>query len=628
MLFMKSILIPVLIVFLSAVSFKTFSQAGTPDKSFGVNGGTYVTGDSLTYFGAVSRATAVQQDGKIIIAGVKTSHFTGEFVVSRSTPNGKNDSSFGLYGVEREFDTFISPKVEAVVIQSDGKIIIGGSVLNDGDRDFYLARYKSNGERDASFGTDGKVITDIGSVDDELWNLAIQNDGKILAAGSANGVGGYARYNADGTLDATFGENGILYSANEMAIFSVKPLSDGKFITSSSAPQPGDNSGNNYTDFRVARHLNNGALDASFGDNGQVLIDFFQKWDDPRSLALLQNNDIIVAGTTNNQSGLKVVSLAKIKSTGGIDSTFGINGRVNTNFIQHLYLGNSVLIESDQKIIVTWLTENDGIFRTERFLTNGKIDSTYGTPLPDSTIVNLYPEDYYANFNFSTLQNDDKLVIVGGPGFGAARLNGDPRVSIQKNISKLEGNTGTTTSASFKIILDIASTKKITVKYTTVDSTAKAGQDYIANSGTLTFQPGQTSKHVTVSIIGDDVIEKNEKFSLRLSNPINAILGTLSTAIGTIKNDDVSGGSATNAIATTSNIKLYPNPVSNTLRIEGMTNNTNTMISVVDMQGRLISKSNTPNTTYSLDIKQLSAGTYFVKIETGKNITTLKFVKE
>jgi hypothetical protein len=52
------------------------------------------------------------------------------------------------------------------------------------------------------------------------------------------------------------------------------------------------------------------------------------------------------------------------------------------------------------------------------------------------------------------------------------------------------------------------------------------------------------------------------------------------------------------------------------------------MISVVDMQGRLISKSNTPNTTYSLDIKQLSAGTYFVKIETGKNITTLKFVKE
>jgi hypothetical protein len=99
MLFMKSILIPVLIVFLSALSLKTFSQAGTPDKSFGVNGVTYVTGDSLTYFGAVSRATAVQQDGKIIIAGVKTSHFTGEFVVSRSTPNGKNDSYFGLYGV-------------------------------------------------------------------------------------------------------------------------------------------------------------------------------------------------------------------------------------------------------------------------------------------------------------------------------------------------------------------------------------------------------------------------------------------------------------------------------------------------------------------------------------------------
>ena len=113
-----------------------------------------------------------------------------------------------------------------------------------------------------------------------------------------------------------------------------------------------------------------------------------------------------------------------------------------------------------------------------------------------------------------------------------------------------------------------------------------------------------------------------------LNNPTNAILGTLSTAICTIKNDDLSSVTVTNKIAATSDIKLYPNPTNNILRIEGLNKNTNANISVIDIQGRLISKNNTSNTTYSLDVRQLSVGTYFVKIERGNNITTLKFVKE
>ena len=116
-----------------------------------------------------------------------------------------------------------------------------------------------------------------------------------------------------------------------------------------------------------------------------------------------------------------------------------------------------------------------------------------------------------------------------------------PSVSVG-SASALEGNSGSKQFA-FAVSLSAASTQTVTVNYATADGTAAAGSDYQAASGTVTFAPGETQKTVVVTVYGDTAVEADETFSLRLSSPANATLGT-SQGTGTILNDDSSGGSA------------------------------------------------------------------------------------
>jgi hypothetical protein len=111
-----------------------------------------------------------------------------------------------------------------------------------------------------------------------------------------------------------------------------------------------------------------------------------------------------------------------------------------------------------------------------------------------------------------------------------------PTVSVA-NVSQAEGSAGSQ-PANFTVSLAKASALRVSVAYATADGTATAGSDYTATSGTLVFAPGQTSKTVAVPILGDTAYESDETFTLTLSNPVNATLGT-ATATGTIANDDV-----------------------------------------------------------------------------------------
>jgi hypothetical protein len=113
-----------------------------------------------------------------------------------------------------------------------------------------------------------------------------------------------------------------------------------------------------------------------------------------------------------------------------------------------------------------------------------------------------------------------------------------------------EGNAAGT--ASFTVSLSKASASAVTVNYATANGTATAGSDYTAKTGTLTFAAGETSKTVTVNILGDTVVEANETFDLLLSAPTNATLGT-STGTATLVNDDTAppasgGGSGSSAV--------------------------------------------------------------------------------
>jgi hypothetical protein len=142
-----------------------------------------------------------------------------------------------------------------------------------------------------------------------------------------------------------------------------------------------------------------------------------------------------------------------------------------------------------------------------------------------------------------------------------SQVNLLPHASIA-NKSMVEGNSGTSLM-KFKVTLDHAYNSTVKIKYATADNTAKAGSDYVAQQGTISFKPGTTSKSISITVNGDATKESNERFKVKLSKPANTLLSD-SLGIGTIKNDDaallastsVNDSKATDAVR----VKVFPDP--------------------------------------------------------------------
>ena len=184
-----------------------YNREGSLDTSFG-SGGTVATAIHGSYAAGVD-AIGVQPDGKVVVAGYGYTDSTEEFVLARYNANGSLDTSFGSGGQVR---TAIGPEVvaNALVLQPDGKIVAAGGSIYGGGGGFALARYNANGSLDTSFGSGGTETTAIGPVEDNVRALALQPDGRIVAAGySSTSDSGLlfavARFDANGSLDTSFG---------------------------------------------------------------------------------------------------------------------------------------------------------------------------------------------------------------------------------------------------------------------------------------------------------------------------------------------------------------------------------------------------------------------------------------
>ena len=151
--------------------------------------------------------------------------------------DGDFDSSFGTGGkVTTDIGTATADEALSVVMQSDGKIVVAGSAVG-ANSDVAVVRYNANGTEDLTFGTDGKKTTDIGTAtDDYAFSVVMQSDGKIVVAGYFINVRNnfaVARYNADGTEDLTFGTDGkqtMAISSWDNEAYSVVLQSDGKIV--------------------------------------------------------------------------------------------------------------------------------------------------------------------------------------------------------------------------------------------------------------------------------------------------------------------------------------------------------------------------------------------------------------
>ena len=174
-----------------------YDSSGTLDKTFGNGKGFIVTPSGTN---TINKNALQQSDGKILITGSVSSMGKEMTALSRYNSDGILDTSFGTNGVTTVDFGLSSQSGESIAIQPDGKIVVAGNVISEitpFNQDFTLSRYNSNGTLDTSFGTDGKIITDINTGTEEFNSLKIQSDGSIVAAGVSGGDFAVLRYLGD-----------------------------------------------------------------------------------------------------------------------------------------------------------------------------------------------------------------------------------------------------------------------------------------------------------------------------------------------------------------------------------------------------------------------------------------------
>ncbi len=348
---------------------------------------------------------------------------------------GDLDPSFGTGGkVVTDFDAF-QDEAWAVAVQPDGKVVAGGfTTTATTHRDFALARYQPDGTPDPSFGAAGRVTFDFSGVGDNDWisSVALQPDGKIIAAGSTdvglNSGFAVARFQPDGTLDPGFGVGGKVTSivegtssrANAMAV-----QADGKIVVVGSSFNPGDGS----VDFALARYLPDGTLDPSFGVGGMQAVDTFGDSEVFDAVALQGDGKIVATGRTCTNLPSCSFTLIRFLPDGNLDLGFGTGGQgggfVITGFDGDDNFGNdnddarAVAIQPDGKIVAAGNAAGLGnAFALARYLPDGRLDRRFGNRGTVTIVVNGG-----GNANALVIQADGKLVVggvTGIPGTGSS----------------------------------------------------------------------------------------------------------------------------------------------------------------------------------------------------------------
>ena len=344
-----------------------YNTDGTLDSTFG-NGGIVITGDFFGMYGWLK--SAIQADGKIIIVGPEQIK-TGTFRMERYNSNGTLDTTFGVNGVATpNFGAYganagLYDRPYAIKLQADGKILVGGQVAtnqltcNDGwslvtrtDAGGFVARFNSNGSADTTFGNSGVVINpaNSSSTNNSINGLAIQTNGQIVTSGYKPTL---ARYNANGSLDTTFGTNGQVL--------------DPRFDISATSPNSTLIDGNGRITFAIGRYLgrynSNGTPDTTFGNSGEVIVNT------PNTLntIALQNGKIVMGGTEvtqtynsrrNTWDTTRAYTLSRYLSSGALDTTFGTAGVVTTTLNNNDELFD-MAIQGDNKIVAVGTTDID-----------------------------------------------------------------------------------------------------------------------------------------------------------------------------------------------------------------------------------------------------------------------------
>jgi uncharacterized delta-60 repeat protein len=387
---------------------------------------------------------------RILAAIIVTLMMAAAVVTQAQTTAGNLDATFGSGGTVRTDFAGNIDQANAVAIQPNGQIIAAGSSFSNSKtvEDFIVARYNANGSLDKRFAKNGKITTDFFRNVDSISAVAIQPDGGIIVAGFAQlgGNGGnprvfaLARYRSDGNPDTSFGNGGALttsFGGNFAAASAVMVQPDGKIVVAGTVDFNADVPGSGL-DFALARYNANGTLDGTFGKGGKVVFDFFGSFDQANAAVLQADGKIIVVGSASYDSLNRDIgfALARFNTDGSIDFGFGTGGKQITDFFGAGAKANGVAVQPDGKFVVAG-TASDSATRPNatdialaRYNSDGSLDAGFGTGGEAAIPFNNSATE---QGNALALLPDGKIIVAGAafktfatpPDFGLVRYNSD-----------------------------------------------------------------------------------------------------------------------------------------------------------------------------------------------------------
>lgn len=372
-----------------------FAQAGRLDTSFATGG---IFSDNFNGATGFATAVALQTDGKIVAVGESGTfgESEGDGEVVRLNTNGTLDTGFGSGGVVTIRCADFENEIVGVAIQTDGKIVASCAA---GIGESELVRLNTNGSFDSSFGNGGFVGLELSA---HPGPLVLQPDGKIVVLESGGNATQMQRFNTNGQLDTTFGSGGA--AALAFTGSAIQLLSDGKFLVTTFGFAAGE----------VARYNSNGSLDTSFGISGQSAALAAP------GIAVQANGAIVLAGSiitqtalTGNSSGF---GIARLNQGGAIDGTFGKHGAVVTPFLGFTVASAFPLtIQSNGDIVAAGTASSGGnqpvgSFALARYLSNGGLDSSFGT---GGLVTTSFGTGTDASIGGIVIQSDGKIVVAG-----------------------------------------------------------------------------------------------------------------------------------------------------------------------------------------------------------------------
>ncbi len=387
-----------------------YAAAGDLDPTFGDGGKVLLEFGSEDIVNAVVR----QLDGKIIAVGTAWRSTARDILLVRYNVDGSLDTSFD--GDGKVITNFDDEYAFDLVLQPDGKLVVaGGSTI-----DIELVRYNTNGSLDPSFGNGGRVLTDFGG-EDRAYAIILQPDGKLVVAGWGNAGNSIdislVRYNSNGSLDSSFDGDGkvLIDLAGSDLAFDLILQPDGKIVVAGGV-------GWRYEtptgkDIALLRYNSDGSLDTTFDGDGIVLTDFGS--DEWINTLLLQPDGKIVGAATANGGDFMLI---RYNANGSLDTTFGSNGKTILN-LGGFDVASALVRQADGRFVIGGYAETGGYdFALVRYNTDGSLDTSFGS---NGKVISNFGSD---DFGIDLLLQPDGKFVVGGrinDTFAVVRYLGD-----------------------------------------------------------------------------------------------------------------------------------------------------------------------------------------------------------